>query len=515
MLWLRRLFWVSAAILFFSLFFHSSFEFNQDLGRHLLTGKIISETRQVPDTNLFSYTYPDFPFMNMHWLWEVFVYQFSLRFDTAYLIPLQAIIMTGALILVLFTALKHSKSLWATALALVIFTPLLLERTELRPEVFSYLFTAIFVYVVFNPKSKLLYLLPFIVIIWVNTHIYFFLGPALMLLAVRSRKALLIFLLTCLATLVNPNGFWGATYPLRVFENYGYTIVENQPPLFLETLIPYHTILYFKVAVVVLVGSFLLAKRVSRLSLLLLPFLVLPFTAVRSFPFIYLIFLPVLAENLSRNRWAKIISEQWVLIAVITVTLWRSWRLIGGDYYQELNSQKRFGMAVVESGKGAADFIKTNNLSGPVFNNFDIGGYLDYKFFPGIRVFVDNRPGEYPAAFFKDIYIPAQESPEKFAELDKKYNFNLIIFAHTDQTPWAEKFLTDIIKNDRFKLVYLDDYAVIFSKEKLPPVIRPGDPLPLARVAQIFGWTDQSERYLLQAYVKNPKINLKSGLILF
>ena len=61
----------------FSILFKSDQSFNQDLGRHLKLGEIIMQTGEVPRINLFSYIYPSFPFINTHWLFEVFVYLFS------------------------------------------------------------------------------------------------------------------------------------------------------------------------------------------------------------------------------------------------------------------------------------------------------------------------------------------------------------------------------------------------------------------------------------------------------
>src|SRR5579864_8396776 len=57
--------------LLFLSFLHPISAITQDLGRHLLTGKIIVQTHHVPKANLFSYTYPAFPFINHHWLSEV------------------------------------------------------------------------------------------------------------------------------------------------------------------------------------------------------------------------------------------------------------------------------------------------------------------------------------------------------------------------------------------------------------------------------------------------------------
>lgn len=61
----------------FSFLFRTDLSFDQDLGRHLKLGEIITQTWNIPKINLFSYTNPDFPFINTHWLFEVWAYSLS------------------------------------------------------------------------------------------------------------------------------------------------------------------------------------------------------------------------------------------------------------------------------------------------------------------------------------------------------------------------------------------------------------------------------------------------------
>src|SRR5688572_12047143 len=58
----------------FAIFIKTDASFDQDLGRHIKLGEIILETGSIPKTNLFSYTHPDFLFINHHWLFEVGAY---------------------------------------------------------------------------------------------------------------------------------------------------------------------------------------------------------------------------------------------------------------------------------------------------------------------------------------------------------------------------------------------------------------------------------------------------------
>ena len=57
------------------MFFHSFTSINADIGRHLKVGYIIWQTGTVPKVNLLSFTAPEYPFVNHHWLSEVVFYK--------------------------------------------------------------------------------------------------------------------------------------------------------------------------------------------------------------------------------------------------------------------------------------------------------------------------------------------------------------------------------------------------------------------------------------------------------
>ena len=184
---------------------------------------------------------------------------------------------------------------------------------------------------------------------------------------------------------------------------------------------------------------------------------------VRSFPYLALISLPATLENFGTfksNFWIKIL-----ILITIPLLLYESFFYLNGDYYKFTASDAEPKLEFRESGGKALDFVLDNELPPPIFNNFDIGSYITYRAWPKYRVFVDGRPGEYPKEFFQNVYIPVQYDPVKFKELEEKVGFKTIIFSHTDQTPWGKAFLTQIVKNNEWRIVYIDDFMIVLLKD--------------------------------------------------
>ncbi|OGE29253.1 hypothetical protein A2867_05200 [Candidatus Daviesbacteria bacterium RIFCSPHIGHO2_01_FULL_40_11] len=484
--------WAKILLLFFvfSFLFRTDYSFDQDLGRHLRLGEIILQTKSVPQTNLFSYTYPDFPFINSHWLFEVLVYLGQQTIGLQALLFLKVAIILLAVWLVLKVVPKNQYLLLPIGF---IFLHTLRERPELRPEILSFLFTGATFYLLDRyekTKTKLIFTLPLIQLLWVNSHIYFIVGLFLQAIylvhlgyqhlrshpkGVNINKFVadaikplgVIFLLSVMASLINPSGIRGFLNPLTFNQNYGYTIVENQTMFFLENIgFRNPNFLFVKLATGIIILSILIAFFKRRLLLKNLGLaglgLLLTMLNVRSFPYLALISFPAVLENFGAAKsflWTKMLISITAALLLI-----ESFLYLNGSYYKYTDSDTNPRLEFKEGGRGALDFVLKNNLPQPVFNNFDIGSYITYRAYPKYRIFVDGRPGEYPKEFFQEVYIPVQYEPQKFKELDQKLSFKTIIFSHTDQTPWGKAFLASIVKNPGWKTVYLDDFMIVLVK---------------------------------------------------
>jgi hypothetical protein len=112
----------------------------------------------------------------------------------------------------------------------------------------------------------------------------------------------------------------------------------------------------------------------------------------------------------------------------------------------------------------SAEFFKQTGLRGPIFSNYDIGGYLIYYLQGQEKVFVDNRQEAFPPDFFQKIYIPMQEDASVWQQQQAEYGFNVIYFYRHDLTPWGQDFLIARVRDPQWAPVFVDDYVIIFAR---------------------------------------------------
>ena len=235
------------------LFLHNPTSINADIGRHVKLGEIIWGLKEVPKTNLLSFTAPDYPFINHHWLSEVIFYKiYSLGGNWEIGLKLLVIFKAAILLLTYFFLFlivkKHN--IFAVVFPFLFSIAVFSSRTEPRPEMFSYLIFSLYLFFAYkikennnfkvkilNFKISPLWSLPILQVFWVNLHIYFIIGPIIFslflidkLVNLKLNKSnfiqtfkseILIFVLIVFANLANPNFISGALYPLEVLKEYG------------------------------------------------------------------------------------------------------------------------------------------------------------------------------------------------------------------------------------------------------------------------------------------------------
>lgn len=461
-----------------------------DLGRHLKNGEIIlnspADFQKVLNTNFYSYTQPDFSFINHHWGSGVIFYEIQKVFGFSGLSWFY-ILLTLTSFLTLFLTLTKKFNFWLAVIFSFLLLPLMAERREIRPEIFSLFLGVIFFillwkYSMGKIKAKWLWILPILMLFWVNLHVYFILGFVFLAFFFLENffkeyptkkffKTGIIFsvgTVSFLISFLNPLGAKAVFYPLKIFQNYGYSVLENQTAFFVKNYglkNPNYSLAIIVFILVIALAIFNIWKNGKKnlaINLIGPFFAIWGISAVRNFTLFGFFSLPVFVLGFQNLFWGKEKIKQPDFLAVSLICIF----LLGIYFnYQFLYFYGgNQGIGLKQGNERAAQFFQENNLHGPIFNNYDIGSYLIYNLYPQERVFVDNRPEAYSVDFFQKTYIPMQGKEDIWQENLAKYNFQTIFFTVSDITPWAQTFLKNRLNDPVWKVVYQDDYAIIFGR---------------------------------------------------
>jgi hypothetical protein len=389
-------------------------------------------------------------------------------------------------------AAKHSAFALAAPIAVCII-PLLVTRRVIRPELFTFFFSGLYLQALWTYRYRgggirWLLGLPILMIGWVNLHIYFFIG--IMLIGVIFAEALagfffqrahnstsqirdlgVIMVLSLMATCVNPAGVNGALYPFFILGEFEFPVMEGYSALALMASgFEFLPLIYFQVVFGLLCLSWLYVLFYDRPSitisngLLTVMFSAMAWAAVRNFPLFAYLTLPVMAVNLktlapARSTVGASMPGTFAMVLLTSAVL----VLISPKYFLD-SGRGPVGIGLKEANDAASKFVLSENLQGPIFNNFDVGGYLIYHLFPKHKVFVDNRPEAYPVSFFTDVYFPALQYEANWLETSNKFGFNVIVFNHRDRSTWSEDFIVRRVVDPLWAPVFFDEDIVVFVK---------------------------------------------------
>jgi hypothetical protein len=110
----------------------------------------------------------------------------------------------------------------------------------------------------------------------------------------------------------------------------------------------------------------------------------------------------------------------------------------------------------------ACDFIERHGVRGRVFNSFELGGYLLYRFWPerDRLPFIDVHASGTPED--RLLYVYAEAEAEGWRRLQAKYPLDWVLLLRREV---EGQTLHDTIEHDpRWAMVFLDDAAVIYVR---------------------------------------------------
>ena len=477
-------------------------------GWHIRHGQLMLQSHAITRVDPFSATMTGQPWFAWEWLYDLLIAVIHHVFGLNGVVFYSAAIMAATFVLVFHIAMRRGGSLPITFLLLVLTMGATAVHFLARPHVLSWLFTVVWFEVLDSAayanraeNDRRIFLLPLLMLLWVNLHGGFLLGFALLAaylvgggiqyLTCRDQrtetgswlKRLGIMSVFCLfATLVNPYG-----YKLHV-HIYRYLTDRFLMDHVTEFLSPdFHGVAQqcFAILLLVTVAALASARRHYRLPRLFVILLAAygGLYASRNLPtssmLLTLLVAPLLsetvakaAENVQIAAWLRALLSRlhsfgirmqkmeaqfqghlWIVI-VFALGLWaclHGGRISSAQLLNAYFDEKRFPVE-------AAQVLAERNVREPIFCPDQWGGYLIYRLYPQTKVLVDDRHDLYGDQFFRDYMrvVFVQSGWSKVLD-DRHVNWVLV---------QKDSSLGTILgQTSPWKLVHEDKTAVLFHRE--------------------------------------------------
>ena len=426
-----------------------------DFWWHLTTGNWILSHHAVPHQDLYTFTVNDHRWITHEWLSEV-VLALLYAAGRLPLVSLTLGAVTAAGFLLVYLAIDRRVNFVIAGLALALgvaaANPIWGPRIQMITFTLSAL-TYLWVKRFCEGRSRALYFLPAVMLIWVNLHAGFVLGYAILGVALlvegmrhllrrpgamtlpRLRAMTIILGASIGVAILNPNGWDIYLYPFQTGGS------AEQQRLIVEWFSPnfqMSQIWAFEAMVFLIIGGLALARRIElRQFLLLLIGLGLALHSVRNLSLFMLVAVPALADYAQQGR--ERLSWRWPLrvpkttpatfIANVIMVL----ALIGVVALASVPSlvERVDGKLVARDFPiKAADFLVQHPAPGRMLNAYGWGGYLIFRLYghmPPQPVFIFGDAAVAGDQLLRD-YDHLQSLGSDQAQLLERYQINWVIF---------------------------------------------------------------------------------------
>jgi hypothetical protein len=387
--------------------------YEPDLWWHLAHGRA-NAAGQLVRTNLFSFIYPDYRQHYTSWLFDTTAYAAWQIGGGAAIQLLQMAALSATFWLLYRASVRRQTPGLAIAAILALVWVVLEPRAIPRPHLVSFVGLAACSLLVQRASAAhsaqpLISAIP-LVALWANFHVESVFGAALIAVfgagefiwpgALTRREALRAVAcgMACgVATMATPYG-WGLLRYL--VENTSlpamFAIAELQPPY-----LPGYRAFYVYLGV----GAILLLSQPRTLRLwevlAAAAFAAAGLRYLRLTPLVVLVTAPMLAARLG-VLMARGVSGWAALVTALAAAILLA-RLPPRAFLTELSVGTNAVRMPGFFSAGATDFAQAQGLSGPVFNSGNLGGFVAWQLYPGVRTFQDSRFQAYPPDHFEAI----------------------------------------------------------------------------------------------------------------
>lgn len=445
---------------------------------HIATGKYVLSNLSIPRFDPFTFTMADTPWRPTEWLSEAIMF---LTFKAGGF-PGIVIFTSAAFTAVFLILFLHSCSTGALSLATLSILALVgidrIQHCIPRPQIFSYILLSYFSFSIhqyLSGRSKTLWHLPFLVLLWVNLHagalngllllaivlaaetIKNFFGSHVVLEWKRLRHIGAVFLTSCLSLALNPNGYglitWVISHPgiNKAVQNLEFLSMSFSDPMTRMGLI-----LMCIMAVSMAVNWKSLDLRDILTAAAFLPPALYMRRAGAEF---FIVTFPAFARYSSLgmemvfsrfNR--KTVPVLSIMVPLLILACMAAWRLSDPRFINSLG----FGVDPAYYPKPAISFVMKSS-NGPIFNSIMFGGALILEAYPEKKAFWDTR------LHGDEMYLAAirriKEDPVRFKEFIESYGIETCLVEAE-----LKGLSRDFFPRKRWALVYWDDWALVFVR---------------------------------------------------
>ena len=430
-----------------------------DFWWHITTGNWILSHHAVPRHDLYTFTVPDHRWITHEWLSEVLL---SALYAVGRL-PLVSLALgaiTAAGFLLVYLAIDRRVNFVIAGLALALgvaaANPIWGPRIQMITFALAAL-TYLWVKRFCEGRGRALYLLPAVMLLWVNLHAGFVLGYAILGVALLVEglryllrregaispprlRAMAAVLAACVAVaIVNPNGWDIYLYPFQTGGS------PEQQRLIVEWFSPnfqMSQIWAFEAMIFLIIGGLAFSRRIEpRQFLLLLIGLGLALHSVRNLSLFMLVAVPALADYAQQAR--ERLAFRWPRRALKTTPLTFAVNLlmillvvaIVAIAGLPILTQRLDGKLVARDFPiKAADFLIQHPAPGRMLNVYGWGGYLIFRLYgqsPAQPVFIFGDAALDGDRLLRD-YDHLQSLGQDQAQLLDRYQINWVIFHSGD-----------------------------------------------------------------------------------
>jgi hypothetical protein len=424
---------------------------DNDVGFHLRLGQDTLERGRPPHADFHSHTAPGAPYPDHEWLAQVILALTDRFLGLAGLVYLQAALVTATAVLLL--SLRPPS--WTMRLVCVaFFAGLGAHHVQTRPHLFGWLLSAALVWLL--DRGRLRWVPPLLAL-WANLHASVGLGVAIALLHLyrraRADGAVPPFgvMAACvLAPLLNP--YHVHVYALFFQIRGAADFVGEWKPFRDE-----HPQYWMQVALFALGLAAALRCRKPRIPIFLEVVALgwLTFTASRNGVVAAIYLAPILLEGLA--TWVETRPRLVLTIAraatVGALAAMAAYRLREESVLVPRIDRYRLPVEAVS-------FLQRHRLPGPVFNDYNFGGYFLWKG-PEYPVFVDGRVEVYRGRPLEEYLQTSNARPGWASVLDRHRVRTVVV--RPERT-----LARELLQAAGWKLVYFDYNSVVFTRVPTP-----------------------------------------------